>query len=583
MDRERFVTGAEPADVAVVVVTYNSADDVDDLIESLRIEAADLRLRVVVADNASSDGTLETVRRHADVVAVATGGNLGYAGGINVAMENVGEADAILILNPDLRVEPGAIRSLRDAARTCPDAGIVVPRIVDDEGRVRTSIFREPTLVRALADAVLGPVWPGRPSALSEWERRPDAYTARHEVDWATGAALLIPSGVARLVGEWDERFFLYSEETDYCRRVRGLGFRVVFEPSATVSHREGGSGASTDLDVLLNVNRVRYMRKHAPRAAGAYRAIVLLGAWLRRRRSHAAARTAAVVARQRRWDDLPSASWHGSAPAKAAVVVPAHDEATVIERTLTCLAEPLRTGAIDVHVVCNGCSDDTAARARAFPRVEVSELSRPSKVAAINHGILSAGTLPVIVLDADIDLPSAAIPGLVRALGAGNTLAGRPPFRYDVTASSPLVRAYYRARLRIPEMSNALWGAGIYALNPRGVEAVGELPDVTADDFYVDQIISSGAKAFPAIPPVRVRMPRTSRALIATLIRVHRGTSEQGVDDGPRTLWSLLRTIRGPISLTDAIVFCAIACIARMRTLRPSQEPTWIRDYSTR
>src|SRR5690606_38781938 len=101
------------ADISVVVVTYNSADDIPGLIDSLRTEAADLRLRVIIADNSSTDDTLARVRMHDDVTVVETGGNLGYAGGINVARAHLGAGEDLLILNPDLRVERGAIVQLK--------------------------------------------------------------------------------------------------------------------------------------------------------------------------------------------------------------------------------------------------------------------------------------------------------------------------------------------------------------------------------------------------------------------------------------------------------------------------------------
>jgi exopolysaccharide biosynthesis WecB/TagA/CpsF family protein len=102
-----FIPATERADVAVVVVTYNNADDVGPLVASLRKEAADVSIKVVVADNSPDESTLLELAHHPDVTTVRTGGNLGYAGGINAALNVAGEARSYLILNPDLRVEPG--------------------------------------------------------------------------------------------------------------------------------------------------------------------------------------------------------------------------------------------------------------------------------------------------------------------------------------------------------------------------------------------------------------------------------------------------------------------------------------------
>ncbi|MCP2031559.1 GT2 family glycosyltransferase [Okibacterium sp. HSC-33S16] len=270
------------AEVAVVIVTYNSAADIDHLIVSLRREAQHSSIRVIVADNHSVDGTLEIVARHSDVIAFRTAGNIGYAAGINAAREHVGAANSILVLNPDLVVERGAIRAMLDRVEYSA-AGVVVPRILEDSGTTYESLRREPTLSRAIGDALFGSRLPARPGSLSEMVYGRAAYRGAHTAEWATGAALLIRRDVADLVGGWDERFFLYSEEVDYFRRVRDAGEVVWFDPEAVVRHSQGGSGTSAALMALMAVNRVRYIEKgHGSAYAGAYRLAVILHELLR-------------------------------------------------------------------------------------------------------------------------------------------------------------------------------------------------------------------------------------------------------------------------------------------------------------
>jgi GT2 family glycosyltransferase len=295
----------EPVEVAVLVVTYNSAADIDALVADLRVEAAAVRIRVVVADNASSDGTWEVAARHPDVVAIRTGGNRGYAGGLNAAMAEIGEAESVLVLNPDLRLRSGAVSTLLRRLRADSRTGAVVPLIEQADGSVYHSLRREPGVLRASADGLLGRFWATRPAALSEYVRDDAAYEGSHAIDWATGAAVLVRTDAAASVGAWDERFFLYSEETDFQRRLRDAGWRIVFDPRSVVMHRGGGSGVSADLVALTIVNRVRYMDKHAPRRAGAFRAAVTAGEHLRRDPTHARARWA--LRRRARWAELPS------------------------------------------------------------------------------------------------------------------------------------------------------------------------------------------------------------------------------------------------------------------------------------
>jgi GT2 family glycosyltransferase len=276
IDASGIVPLARHADLAVVIVTYNNADDIAGLLSDVRDEASDLRLHVVVVDNASTDDTLARLSRERGVVALSGHGNVGYAAGINLAVRRLRFAEPVLVLNPDLRLEPGTLRSLlRRMALT--GAGIVVPRILDEDGNVYESLRREPSVLTGIGDALFGAHFPGRPGALSETDRDVESYRFAHTVDWATGAALLIHPDVVARVGEWDEGFFLYSEETDYARRARDTGATVWYEPAAVVRHRQGGSGASPQLEALMAVNRVRYARKHLSRpSAAAFTALVI-------------------------------------------------------------------------------------------------------------------------------------------------------------------------------------------------------------------------------------------------------------------------------------------------------------------
>jgi len=309
-----FVGPDDHADVAVIVVTYRSAADLGGLIASLRGEAVAQRLRVIVADNDSPDDTLGTARAHTDVIARPTGGNLGYAGGINAAMAAVGDADAVLILNPDLVVHPGAIAALRGCIAR-PGVGLAVPVILDGEDGRTASLRREPSVLRSLCDALFGGRLRRRPAALTEMVLPSAEYAAAHPVDWATGAALLVSRAASTAIGEWDERFFLYSEETDYCRRARDAGFQVWFEPAAVVRHSEGGSGASVALATLLAVNRIRYYAKyHGPAATLLFHGTAVLNELTRSAAPEHRTILRAVVS-PRSWSSLPHATRSAAAP----------------------------------------------------------------------------------------------------------------------------------------------------------------------------------------------------------------------------------------------------------------------------
>ena len=587
----RFTGLDVPPELAVLIVSYQSAADLRVLLDSLRAEAVGRRVRVVVADNASTDGSVDIARAAGDVVVVETGGNLGYAGGLNAAMSHVGEAPAILVLNPDLVLEPGCIAALENRMRVS-GAGIVVPRILDAVGALSASLRREPSVIRAFGDALLGSRWLSRPEWLSESVRSERAYASPRRIDWATGAAMLIDRTAWDAVGQWDERFFLYSEETDFFHRARRQGFDVWFEPAATVRHREGGSGSSDALVALLRVNQVRYVEKHHPRRAWPHRALLVVHEELRRNDpTHAFARRA--LRHRALWSHLPAARFDAvdqAAFPSASVIIPAHNESSVIARTLAPLAALAASGALEVIVACNGCSDDTADIAARFAGVTVIELAQASKVAAMNAGDEVAKRWPRLYLDADIEVDPAALATAIRALAGDGIFAARPAFRIDADGASPAVRAYLRARYRMRSMSQAMCGAGVYGLSRAGHDRLGSFPAATADDLLVDRLFAPGRKLILSGPAVTVRMPRTAEGMLAVLVRSRRGTAEQSLDTGALSVKELLGTIIGPGSAIDAACFVGFALAARYRTARrtmhaarTSDAQAWERDNSTR
>ena len=255
---------SSPLRVGVAVVTYNSEPDVPGFVQSLREAAAHVPLRLVVADNASRDRTVARLREYDDLIAVdvlPSPDNRGYAAGINAAAALLPATAPLLVLNPDTRVEAGCLEALL-AAGEDPSVGVVVPRLVDAAGRTQPSLRRDPSVLRAFAEAVLGGRRAGR-LGVGEVVGDPARYETAADVDWATGAALLVTPAARAAVGDWDERFFLYSEETDYLQRVRAAGLRVVFEPAAVVSHRGGAAHTDPALWTLLTLNRVRLFGRH--------------------------------------------------------------------------------------------------------------------------------------------------------------------------------------------------------------------------------------------------------------------------------------------------------------------------------
>jgi GT2 family glycosyltransferase len=264
-------------DVGLVVVTYQSATVLPGLLDSLPAQA-----RVVVVDNRSTDDSAELARR-AGAEVVELGANLGYAAGLNAGRRALGDGvGAVLVLNPDIRLRPGCVDALRSALDR-PGVGIAVPQLLDGAGVPAPVLRREPTVLRALGEAVLGGERAGRIPALGELVTDPAASV---RADWATGAAMLVSTACWDAVGGWDESFFLYSEETDFALRARDTGFALRYEPAAVAEHLGGDAKVNTGLHALLVRNRIRlYRKRHGPVRSAAFAAAVALNEALRARR----------------------------------------------------------------------------------------------------------------------------------------------------------------------------------------------------------------------------------------------------------------------------------------------------------
>jgi N-acetylglucosaminyl-diphospho-decaprenol L-rhamnosyltransferase len=264
-------------DVTVIVVSYNSAAVLPGLLESLADGLKGLDWQLIVADNASADDSVAIAERMVPGCRIAqTGRNAGYAAAFNEALAVADPSRAVLILNPDVRLCSGSVATLMD--RLGPDGvGIAVPRILDEEGGVAYSLRREPTVRRAFGEAVLGQR-AGRYPALGETVVDRDAYFRDGPVDWATGAVMLMSRECLDACGPWEERFFLYSEETEFALRARDHGFLTSLVADAEVVHIGGESRVSPELWSLLTVNRVRlYRMRHSRPATALFWSVVLL------------------------------------------------------------------------------------------------------------------------------------------------------------------------------------------------------------------------------------------------------------------------------------------------------------------
>jgi N-acetylglucosaminyl-diphospho-decaprenol L-rhamnosyltransferase len=226
--------------VSAVVVNYNARDHLLECLRSLRAEGV---ADIVVADNASVDGSDVAVRAaDPDVHWHQTGANLGYGAGANRGAARTDPSRAYLLcLNPDAVLEPGALKAMVTTLEARPEVGIVGPRIENLDGSMYPSARTFPNLADAVGHAFLGMVWPGNP-----WTRRYRMldwdHAAPADVDWVSGSCFLVRRTTWDRLGGFDEGYFMYAEDLDLCWRARRARWVVTYEPAARVIHVQGVS-----------------------------------------------------------------------------------------------------------------------------------------------------------------------------------------------------------------------------------------------------------------------------------------------------------------------------------------------------
>jgi glycosyltransferase involved in cell wall biosynthesis len=204
----------------------------------------------------------------------------------------------------------------------------------------------------------------------------------------------------------------------------------------------------------------------------------------------------------------------------RASIVVPAHDEVAVIGATLERVLRDAAPGEFDVVVVCNGCTDDTAAVAAAIPGVRVVETPVGSKTVALNLGDSATSVFPRVYLDADIEVDTASVRAVVGALEEGALVAAPRP-RVDLSGCGPAARLYFTVWSRLGYVREHVVGSGCYALSAAGRARFGTFPDLVADDLFVYSLFRAEERVNPGGASFVIRPPRTIRGTLDRRTRI--------------------------------------------------------------
>jgi hypothetical protein len=262
-------------DLAAILVNYNAGAELALAIQSIADECAGIDWEAVVVDNASTDGSASIVSRWSPRASLLQNDvNVGFARAVNQAVA-VSSAPLIMLINPDCRLQPRALLAMRAVLDAEPSCALVGPRILDPDGTTQGSARGDPDMLTGLFGrtsglrAVLPAVSATRRNVVVEEAIASGAASVI--VDWVSGACMLVRRSALDAVGGFDERYFLYWEDADLCRRLRCAGQHVRYVPGATAVHTVGRSSRTAPHPSIraFHASAYRYYATHV--APGAF------------------------------------------------------------------------------------------------------------------------------------------------------------------------------------------------------------------------------------------------------------------------------------------------------------------------
>ncbi|WP_375291697.1 glycosyltransferase family 2 protein [Qipengyuania sp.] len=296
------------AEVTVIIVSYNTRELTLKAVETLLANKGQVKLRIVIFDNASSDGSAAALAEaYPYLEVIAHPENIGFARANNLVAETA-TTEWLLLLNPDTETHPGAIETLLEFSRAHPNAGITGGRTVFPDGRLNiASCWRRMTVWSLFCSATgLSSAFPRsdlfNPEAFGDWQR-----DSVREVDIVVGCFLMIRTELWNRLGGFDARYFMYGEEADLCLRARAMGYRPMITPDAEIMHLVGASSTKVS-DKVIKVARAKasLIRDHWPRYLQPIGLGLLLAWGLVRRIGYALAALAGGSAKQRdKWREV--------------------------------------------------------------------------------------------------------------------------------------------------------------------------------------------------------------------------------------------------------------------------------------
>lgn len=267
--------------LSIIIVNWNTGQVLLDCLESIFDNPPTRPFEVIVVDNDSSDGSAHAAElRFPQVLLIYSSINRGFAGANNLAFEQAG-GEFILLLNPDTVICPGALQTLLDFLEANPKAGAAGAMLLNPDGSLQPSCSPEPALGREFLRLFhIKGVRPDGYYEMSHWDP-----SSPRQVDTLLGACLMVRREAQQQIGLMDEAFFMYSEEVDYCRRLRQASWEIYWVPQARIVHLGAQSThqVASKMFLQLYLAKVYYFRKHHGRFAALFYKLILFGASMAR------------------------------------------------------------------------------------------------------------------------------------------------------------------------------------------------------------------------------------------------------------------------------------------------------------
>ena len=263
-------------DLSIIIINFNTVKITKECLDSIRNKTKDIKYEIIVVDNASSDGSLQMLEKYSQrykIKIIKNKTNRGFGPGNNQGLK-ISKGDFILLLNTDTIIHDDVLSQVYSFMRANKNIGIATCALRNMDGTLQGSGGYFPTLFKVFAwmffledipylDSLIKPFHPVH--GQSPFYKGTNIFTKKHQQDWVTGAFMMIRKKVIEQIGYFDEDYFMYTEEVDYCWRAKNAGWEVYYDPSFAITHL-GGASSTAEFPILSEYKGIKmFYKKHFP------------------------------------------------------------------------------------------------------------------------------------------------------------------------------------------------------------------------------------------------------------------------------------------------------------------------------